>query len=47
MTAVGIFAGRGDVVLGMGLALLVGFWVGWQVRRFFEWAKARKVSKTK
>jgi hypothetical protein len=32
MTAVGLFAGRGDVVLAMGLALLVGCWVGWQLR---------------
>jgi hypothetical protein len=32
MTAVGLFAGRGDVILAMGLAILVGVWVGWQVR---------------
>lgn len=32
MTAVGLFAGRGDVVLAMGLALLVGAWAGWQLR---------------
>jgi hypothetical protein len=34
MNAVGIFAGRGDVVLAMGLALLIGMWVGWQLHRF-------------
>ena len=33
MTAVGLFAGRGDVVLAMGLAVLVGFWIGWQVHK--------------
>jgi len=32
MTAVGLFAGRGDVVLAMGLALLVGVWIGWKLR---------------
>ena len=32
MTAVGLFAGRGDVILAMGLALIVGAWVGWQLR---------------
>ena len=32
MTAVGLFAGRGDVILAMGLALLVGVWAGWQLR---------------
>lgn len=32
MSAVGIFAGRGDVVLAMGLALLVGVWIGWQIK---------------
>lgn len=36
MTAVGLFAGRGDVVLAMGLALLVGCWVGWQARCLWE-----------
>lgn len=29
MNAVGIFAGRGDVILAMGLALIVGMWLGW------------------
>jgi cytochrome oxidase assembly protein ShyY1 len=33
MTAVGIFAGRGDVILAMGLALIVGVWLGWQLKR--------------
>lgn len=32
MSTVGIFAGRGDVILAMGLALLVGGWAGWQLR---------------
>ncbi len=32
MTAVGLFAGRGDVVLAMGLAVLVGCWIGWHLR---------------
>jgi len=41
MTAVGLFAGRGDVILAMGLALLVGVWLGWQLRRFVTWAKSQ------
>lgn len=32
MTAVGLFAGRGDVILAMGLALLVGGLFGWWLR---------------
>jgi hypothetical protein len=39
VTAVGLFAGRGDVVLAMGLALLVGIWAGWQLRRLLEFLK--------
>ena len=35
VTAVGVFAGRGDVILAMGLALLVGIWVGWQVHKMW------------
>lgn len=32
MSAVGIFAGRGDVIVAMGLALIVGVWIGYQIR---------------
>ncbi len=32
MSTVGIFAGRGDVILTTGLALIAGLWVGWQSR---------------
>lgn len=32
MTGVGLFAGRGDVILSMGLALMFGCWAGWQIR---------------
>lgn len=42
MSAVGVFAGRGDVILAMGLALIVGMWAGWQIRRFFAWISAKK-----
>ena len=38
----GLFAGRGDVVLAMGLALLVGVWIGWQGRKFLQFLKDRK-----
>ena len=42
MNAVGIFAGRGDVVLGMAFAVLFGFWAGWQFRSLWAWWKLRK-----
>jgi hypothetical protein len=42
MSAVGVFAGRGDVILGMGLALLVGFWAGWQIKGLMVWLKNRR-----
>lgn len=42
MTAVGLFAGRGDVILAMGLALLVGAWVGWQLRGLWLRIQKRK-----
>lgn len=35
MTTVGLFAGRGDVVLAMVLALLVGAWIGWQAHKLW------------
>ena len=47
MTAVGMFAGRGDVVLGYLVCLLAGVAVGWVLRglayRFFAWWAQRKV----
>lgn len=39
MNMVGIFAGRGDVLVAMGLALVIGFWLGWKARQLFDWAK--------
>lgn len=42
MTAVGLFAGRGDVILSMGLALLFGCWAGWQLRGLLERLRRRK-----
>lgn len=43
MSTVGIFAGRGDVLVAMTLALIIGVWVGWQLRRAVDWVKARKL----
>lgn len=40
MNAVGIFAGRGDVILAMGLALMVGVWAGWYLHKFKTWLKS-------
>lgn len=42
MTAVGLFAGRGDVILAMGLALLVGCWIGWRLRGAWMRVRGRK-----
>lgn len=41
MTAVGLFAGRGDTILAFGLALIVGVWVGWQLRGLWLRIKTR------
>ena len=42
MNTVGVFAGRGDVIVAMGLALLIGVWLGWQIRKLADWAKSKK-----
>ena len=42
MSTVGIFAGRGDVLVAMGLALLVGAWLGWQAHRAISHFKKEK-----
>lgn len=39
MNTVGIFAGRGDTILVMGFALVIGIWVGWQLHRLVQWIK--------
>lgn len=28
----GLFAGRGDTIIGFLFALLIGIWIGWQLR---------------
>lgn len=42
MSTVGIFAGRGDVVLAMVLAALIGIWIGWKLRGLTEWIRQRR-----
>jgi hypothetical protein len=42
MSTVGIFAGRGDVIVAMGLALLIGVWVGWQAQRVAAWLQSKR-----
>lgn len=34
---IGFFAGRGDVVVAMGLAFVIGIWAGWQLKRLKTW----------
>lgn len=46
MSAVGIFAGRGDVILAMGLALIVGMWLGWQLHRLASLLTSKRVKAT-
>jgi hypothetical protein len=41
MMTVGLFAGRGDVVLAMILALMVGAWIGWKTRGAWEGIKRK------
>jgi Na+/H+-dicarboxylate symporter len=42
MNAIGVFAGRGDVLAAMFLAVLVGIWLGWHAKRFSVWLKQKK-----
>jgi hypothetical protein len=42
MTGIGLFAGRGDVILSMLLALIFGTWLGWQLNNLFSWLKNKK-----
>lgn len=37
MSAVGIFAGWGDVIVA--LAFIIGAWVGWKARQLFYFIK--------
>lgn len=43
MSTIGIFAGRGDVILSMGLALVFGFWLGWRARSL--WLRIRGIGR--
>lgn len=45
MNTVGIFAGRGDVLVAMGLALIIGVWVGWKVKAIVTWVSTRNLKK--
>ena len=37
MTSIGIFAGRGDVLVAMALALVFGIWIGWSAKCLLVW----------
>lgn len=41
MSTVGIFAGRGDVLVAMGLALVIGVWVGWKLNDVRDWVRSK------
>ena len=42
MSTVGIFAGRGDVLVAMALALIIGIWIGWQLRKTIGWLESKR-----
>ena len=42
MNTIGIFAGRGDVIIAIFLALLIGIWVGHQLTKLINWIKTWK-----
>jgi len=41
MSAIGIFAGRGDVLLAMALACIIGMYCGWQAHRCHAWLRRK------
>jgi len=45
VSTVGIFAGRGDVLVAMGLALIIGVWIGWKAKSIVNWISTRKLKK--
>lgn len=45
MTAVGMFAGRGDVVLAMLVSIVLGVIIGWQLKKLQVWWRDRKRAK--
>lgn len=44
-TAIGIFAGRGDVILAMGMTGILFFWLGWKAKAFKDSIKAKFTKK--
>jgi hypothetical protein len=45
MSTVGIFAGRGDVLVAMAFAILIGFYLGYKWRGLVNWFANRKLKK--
>lgn len=45
MSTVGIFAGRGDVLVAMAFAILIGFYLGYKWRGLIDWFTTRKSKK--
>ncbi|CAB5224467.1 hypothetical protein UFOVP393_91 [uncultured Caudovirales phage] len=41
MSTIGIFAGRGDVLVAMAFAIVIGAWAGWQAHRLIAWVKSK------
>jgi hypothetical protein len=46
MSTVGIFAGRGDVLVAMGLALVMGVWIGWKLNDARDWVRDKLTRKS-
>ena len=45
MSTVGIFAGRGDVLVAMAFAILIGFYLGYKWRGLIDWFTNHKLQK--
>lgn len=43
MSTIGVFAGRGDVLVAMALAFVLGAWLGWRLRGFLHWVKTKHI----
>jgi len=41
MNTVGIFAGRGDVIIAIGLGFIIGIWVGYKLTQVLTWIKSK------
>jgi hypothetical protein len=41
MNTIGVFSGRGDVILAMAMALVLGIFIGWKAKQFYIWINTK------